>query len=160
MDTEKEVIQKEEPTKLEKVRYNKKFRLGLIFVLLVIVAILFVVWEKARIALAIAFIVLLGAFGLEATENDWDLGKLWETGSFEESKLGRDESGNILFDKFGNITTDSTVGKQADDYNCDDFSDQPEAQTFFEKVGGVDNDLNRLDGDNDSIACEALPQGN
>lgn len=160
MDTEKELEKKVEPTKLEKVRYNKKFRLGLIFVLLVIVAILFVVWEKARIALAIAFIVLLGAFGLEATENDWDLGKLWETGSFEESKLGRDESGNILFDKFGNITTDSTVGKQADDYNCDDFSDQPEAQTFFEKVGGVDNDLNRLDGDNDSIACEALPQGN
>lgn len=147
------------PSKVQKLRGNRKFRLGLIFILLVIVAVLFVVWEKARIALAIAFIALLAALGLEVSQNDWDLGKLWETKSFQESKVSRDEAGNILFDKFGNITTDSSKGKKADEYNCDDFKTNPEAQSFFEKVGGTENDLNRLDGDKDGEACESLPKG-
>ncbi len=147
------------PSKVQKLRGNRKFRLGLIFILLVIVAVLFVVWEKARIALAIAFIALLAALGLEVSQNDWDLGKLWGTKSFQESKVSRDESGNILFDKFGNITTDSSKGKKADEYNCDDFKTNPEAQSFFEKVGGTENDLNRLDGDKDGEACESLPKG-
>jgi hypothetical protein len=148
------------PSSFTKLRYNRKFRLGLIFVLMVIVVILFVVWEKARIGLAVIFIALLAALGLEASQNDWDLGKLWETKSFQESKVSRDESGNILFDKMGNITTDNAVGKKADEYNCDDFSTQPEAQTFFLKVGGTKNDVNRLDGNNDGVACQSLPQGN
>jgi hypothetical protein len=147
------------PSKLTKTRYNQKFRLGLILVLLIIVAVLFYFWEKARIGLAIAFIALLAAFGLEVSQNDWDLQKLWETKSFQESKLSRDTAGNILFDKLGNITTDSTLGKTADEYNCDDFSTQSDAQVFFEKVGGAGNDINRLDGDKDGEACESLPLG-
>ncbi|MEA2020534.1 MAG: excalibur calcium-binding domain-containing protein [Patescibacteria group bacterium] len=139
------------------LRANKKFRLGVIAILLIIVAVLFFVWEKARIILVVAFVTLLAAFGLEATEHDWDLGKLIETGSFQESKVARDASGNILFDKEGNITTDSSVGKPADDYNCSDFETQQEAQRFFERLGGTENDVHRLDGDNDGIACEALP---
>ena len=112
-----------------------------------------------RVALVIAFIALLAAFGLEVSQNDWDLGKLWQTKSFEQSKVSRDQSGNVLFDKFGEITTDSTKGKGADEYNCDDFETQLEAQTFFEKVGGVGNDVNRLDGNKDGEACESLPKG-
>ena len=141
------------------LRYNHKFRLWVIGILLVIVGILFVFWTKARVALAIAFIALLGAFGLEVTQNDWDLGKLWESKSFTESKVGRDAQGNVLFDKLGNVTTDKSVGKGLDEYNCDDFETQPEAQAFFEKVGGVGNDVNRLDGNNDGDACESLPKG-
>lgn len=148
-----------EPTKLQKIRGNRKFRLWLIAGLLALVAILFIFFEKLRIGLAIAFVLLLGAFGLEVSQNDWDLGKLWETKSFQESKIVRDESGNVLFDKFGEITTDSSKGKKADDYNCADFSTQPEAQSFFIKVGGVGNDVNRLDGNKDGDACESLPQG-
>ena len=102
--------------------------------------------------------LLLGAFGLEATNNDFDLGKLLGGSSLQESKVSRDESGNILFDKEGNMVTDSTKGKKASDYNCDDFSTQPEAQSFFTKVGGTGNDLYRLDGDKDGTACESLPQ--
>lgn len=147
------------PSTFSKLRANKKFRLWFIGILLVIVAILFVFWKKARIALVVAFIALLGAFGLEASNNDWDVGKLIETKSFKESKVSRDESGNILFDKLGNITTDGTKGKKADDYNCSDFSTQPEAQAFFEKVGGKGNDINRLDGNKDGDACESLPKG-
>lgn len=128
---------------------------------------MFFFFEKFRIWLVIAFIALLAAFGMEATKNDFDLKKLIETKSFQESKVARDEKGNIktndlgqiLFDKLGNITTDKTVGKKADDYNCDDFSTQPEAQAFFLKVGGVGNDVNRLDGNKDGEACESLPRG-
>jgi hypothetical protein len=124
-----------------------------------IVAVLFIFWEKARIALVIAFVALLAALGLEASKNDWDLQKLWQTKSLQESKVSRDAQGNILFDKLGNITTDKSKGKKADDYNCDDFSTQPEAQAFFEKVGGTGNDINRLDGNKDGKACESLPKG-
>ncbi len=149
-----------------KLRYNKKFRLWLIGILLIIVAILFIFFEKLRIFFAIALIALLTAFGLEIFENDWDIQKLWETKSFEESKVGRDEKGNImldetgkiLFDKLGNVTTDKTEGRGANEYNCDDFSTKLEAQTFFEKVGGTGNDVNRLDGDKDGEACESLPK--
>ena len=160
--TEKENLDKtvKEPTKIQKIRGNRKARLWFIAALLAIVAILFIFFEKLRIYLAIAFIALMAAFGLEFTQNDWDLGKLWQTKSFEESKISRDDAGNFLFDKFGEITTDSAIGKKADDYNCDDFSTQPEAQTFFTKVGGVGNDVNRLDGDKDGEACESLPAGN
>lgn len=141
------------------LRWNKKFRLAVIGALMIIVVVLFFVWEKARIFLAVAFFTLLAAFGLEVTENDWDIGKLIETGSFQESKIGRDESGNLLYDIAGNVTTDPSKGKPADEYNCSDFETQPEAQLFFDRLGGTENDINRLDGDKDGEACEALPKG-
>lgn len=147
------------PSKLQQLRGNRKFRIGLILFLLAVVGILYFFFEKIRIALIIAAIALFAALGLEVSQNDWDLGKLWQTKSFQESKVSRDDQGNILFDKFGNITTDKAKGKEADDYNCADFSTQPEAQAFFKKVGGVGNDVNRLDGNKDGEACESLPQG-
>ena len=147
-------------SKVKRARGNKKVRLTVIGILLLLVAALFFLLPKARVALAAIFIILAAAFGLEATENDWDVGKLIETRSFEESKVGRDESGNILFDRFGEITTNVSEGKGADEYNCDDFEHQPDAQVFFERVGGTGNDVNRLDGDKDGEACESLPKGN
>ena len=146
------------PSKVKKLRGNRKFRLSLIVILMAIVVFLFIVWEKARSALVIAFIFLLTALGLEVSQNDWDLQKLWETRSFDQAKISRDVEGNLLFDKLGNIVTDSSQGKGADEYNCDDFATQEEAQIFFEKVGGTGNDVNRLDGDKDGEACEALPK--
>jgi hypothetical protein len=164
---EKDTDEKKSPSTFTKLRYNRKFRLWFIAALMVIVVILFIFFEKLRIVLIIAFIALLAAFGLEVSQNDWDLQKLWETKSFQQSEVGRDEkgnikldeAGNILFDKLGNVTTDKAAGKKADEYNCDDFSTQPEAQRFFEKVGGVGNDVNRLDGNKDGDACESLPKG-
>jgi len=103
--------------------------------------------------------LLAAAFGLQSTNNDFDLGKLLGGSSLEESKVAVDEQGNMLFDKLGNVTTDKTIGKKSNDYNCDDFSTQPEAQAFFLKVGGTKNDVNRLDGNNDGIACQDLPKG-
>lgn len=102
--------------------------------------------------------LLLGAFGLEASNTDFDLEKLFSGSTLEESKVARDDSGNLLYDKEGNVVTDATKGKKASDYNCDDFTTQPEAQKFFQKMGGVDKDIYRLDGNKDGQACESLPQ--
>jgi len=154
----KETDSEKSVSKLKKMRGNRKFRLSLIVILMAIVVFLFFVWEKARIALVIAFIFLATALGLEISQNDWDLQTLWETRSFDQAKISRDVQGNLLFDKLGNIVTDSSQGKGADEYNCDDFDTQEEAQIFFEKVGGVGNDVNRLDGDKDGEACESLPK--
>jgi endonuclease YncB( thermonuclease family) len=44
------------------------------------------------------------------------------------------------------------------DRDCSDFSDQAEAQEFFESNGGsATNDFDNLDGDGDGVACESLP---
>lgn len=40
------------------------------------------------------------------------------------------------------------------EYNCDDFSTQEEAQDEYESDT---SDPNYLDGDNDGVACESLP---
>jgi micrococcal nuclease len=42
-------------------------------------------------------------------------------------------------------------------YNCDDFITHAEAQAVFKACGGSSNDIHRLDGDNDGLACESLP---
>lgn len=144
-------------SKLQRLRGSRKARLWIIGVLLLVVAVMFFFFEKFRVYLAVIFIALLAALGLEIGQNDWDLGRLWETKSFQESKVSRDESGNILFDKFGEMVTDGAQGKRADEYNCEDFDSQPDAQHFYEKVGGLGNDVNRLDGDKDGVACESLP---
>ncbi len=98
-------------------------------------------------------VILLGAFGLESTNNDWDLGKLLGGSTMQEAK--------VLRDKEGNVVPEGTVGaKPTDDYDCKDFTTQPEAQKFFQNVGGVAGDTNRLDGNKDGQACESLPKGN
>ena len=94
-------------------------------------------------------VILLGALGLEGTSNDWDIGKLMSGSSMAEAKVLRDKEGNIV----------TSGGKPTDEYNCDDFSTQPESQKFFKNAGGPSTDTNRLDGDNDGEACESLPKG-
>ncbi len=99
----------------------------------------------------VIIVVLLGALGLEATNNDWDLGKILSGQSVSQSK--------VLRDKDGNITEDASKGKATDEYNCDDFASQSQSQKFFVNAGGLSKDTNRLDGDNDGQACESLPVG-
>jgi hypothetical protein len=97
--------------------------------------------------LIVVIAILLAAFGLESTNNDWDLGKLLSGSSFEEAKVMRDIDGNVV----------TTGGKYTDEYNCADFATQTEAQKFFKNAGGPNTDTNGLDGDNDGTACESLP---
>ena len=116
--------------------------------------------------------ILAGAFGLEATNNDWDLGKIVKGSSPSDAKILRDQKGNIrrdasgqiitrvMRDKNGNVVPEGSAGgKYTDEYNCADFSVQSDAQRFFDKAGGVSRDTNRLDGDKDGVACEDLPKG-
>ncbi len=107
--------------------------------------------SKLKPVLIGVIVLLLGAFGLESSNNDWDLGKLMNGSSMKEAKVLRDKSGNIV--------PEGTVGaKGTDEYNCIDFTTQPEAQTFFDKAGGVSADTNRLDGNKDGVACQDLPK--
>ena len=45
-----------------------------------------------------------------------------------------------------------------DNYNCSDFDTQSEAQAIFDRDGP--RDVHRLDGNNDGVACESLPDFN
>lgn len=121
--------------------------------------------------LGVILAILLGAFGLSASNNDWDLNSIFSGKSVSESKIETDEKGNlvqdaagdfvtrILRDKAGNEVAKGTSGaKYTDEYNCNDFDTQPEAQAFFKKAGGPSKDTNNLDGDDDGIACESLPE--
>ena len=46
---------------------------------------------------------------------------------------------------------------RAADRNCDDFSNQAAAQSYFISRGGPGSDPDRLDADNDGVACQDLP---
>ena len=104
--------------------------------------------------LGVIIVLLLGAFGLEATDNDWDLGALLSGKGFDGSKIIRDEDGNINFDGVSPLVANCEV----DEYNCDDFTYRAQAQDVMERCGGKGKDVNRLDGDNDGVACESLPE--
>ena len=156
MENENLETQAESPAKNEKVkigkasklRRSKNARLTVIIILMIIIAVLFFFFEKARIVLIGAFLALLLALGLEVSGNDWDLNKLWETGSFSESKIERSADGNWLID-------DERC--QANNLNCSNFTYQEEAQDLFEYCGGLTNDIHGLDRDKDGLVCEALP---
>jgi len=128
--------------------------------------------KTAKGIIGAVVVILLGALGLELFGTDIDLGNLLDSGSVSESVIERDEAGNlerteegsfatrVRRDQEGNVIADGEAGgKFTDEYNCDDFSTQPEAQTFFTNAGGPSSDTNRLDGDNDGEACESLPKG-
>ena len=127
---------------------------------------------KKKVLLGV-IVLLLGALGFEAFNSDFDLGSIFSGNSISDSKIERDANGNLqqdasgsfvtrlMRDKLGNIVPNGTTGaKYTDEYNCDDFDTQPEAQIFFEKAGGLSKDTNRLDGDKDGIPCESLSKGN
>lgn len=149
--SEKGEEKKVKVSKVSKARRSKKVRLAVILILMIVVVALFFLWGKFRIVLVGIFVALLVALGLEVSGTDFDLGKLWETGSLEESRVERTESGNWLID-------DERCG--ADDFNCDNFEYQDDAQALWEYCGGPDADPHRLDGDNDGMVCEVLPARN
>ena len=106
---------------------------------------------KKKILLGV-FILLLGALGLEATNNDYSLESLLAGESLSESKIIRDENGNINFDD--PLTVSAYC--ESDTKNCADFDSQEQAQTIFEQCGGLGSDAHGLDGNNNGVACEAL----
>ncbi len=137
-------------------RQSRKARLWIIGILIVLAGVLFFMVKNttAKWILAGAIALLLGAFGMEATKTDYDLGTLAETGSLSAAKIERDADGNLT-----NVTAFCNAEKL--DYNCDDFRTQAEAQEVYDRCRdqGRNMDAFRLDGDKDGKVCEALPAG-
>ncbi len=131
-------------------RRSKKLRIALILVLIAVAAVIAYLYEKTRWLMIGAIVVLMAAFGMEVSNTDFDLGRMMQTGSLKESRIQRDEKGDLIM---GSMCGDAV-------YNCDDFRTQDEAQETYEycKFSG-ENDPHRLDGDKDGVACESLPQG-
>ena len=130
-------------------RKSKKNRLILIIVLLIIAAIIAYMFEKTRIIMIGAIVLLLTALGLEVAETDFDLGKVVETGSFAEAKIKRTANGDLM------------VGDTCahDEFNCSDFENQEEAQEVFDACNwGDQGDVHGLDRDGDGEPCESLPR--
>lgn len=147
--------------KLQKARNTKSTRLWVIGILMVVV---FLLWWfkilKTGFVIGIG-IILLAAFGIETLNYDIDLGRLWDTGSVQESRVEHRDGMKI----FGQTCA-------GDNLNCSDFQTQEEAQAKYEECArqiATDNkvseesvknlDVYRLDGDKDGIVCEALPKG-
>jgi hypothetical protein len=137
------------------IRSSKKARLWIIGILIAVaVALLFIVkgtWAKVVLGVVIA--ILLGAFGMEASNHDYDVQKLVETKSFSAAKIERDPAtGNLM-------NVDAFCNAKEADYNCADFKSQPEAQSVYDRCKGLGKnmDVYRLDGDKDGLVCEALP---
>lgn len=107
---------------------------------------------KKKILLGV-FVVLLGALGLELTNNDFSIESLLQGDSLSEAKIIRDEHGNIDFSNPLNVKAYC----ESNTKNCADFATQAEAQRVFEQCGGTSKDIHRLDGNNDGVACQHLP---
>ncbi len=134
---------------ISKLRRNKKARLVVIVILLVIAGVMFYFWQKARIVIGVVIVTLLLALGLEVSENDWDLGKMMKTGSIAESKIQRDEGGNLIMGAMCNPD-------EKFDYNCSDFETQAEAQEVYDKCSKNGLDVHGLDRDKNGVACQSL----
>ena len=132
-------------TKFQDLRRSSNARLILIVALLLILAVCYFVFEKFRIWILGLIAVLLVAVGLEMADTDVDLGKLIETGSVSESMVTKTENGTWLIGEC----------EKKENFNCDNFAYQDEAQTLFDECGGVENDVHGLDRDKDGIVCEA-----
>ena len=133
--------------KVGKYRRNSKARVGIIVVLLIVAGIVFYFWKAGRVAVGVAIVALLAALGLELSGTDYDLQKAVQTGSLQEAKIEKTAGGQWL------------MGEecQKEKLNCSNFEFQEDAQDLFEKCGGLENDIHRLDGDKDGKVCEALP---
>lgn len=71
--------------------------------------------------------------------------------------MKRKLQGALVLAVAGALALTPTVASARADKDCADFSSQKAAQIFFLKHGGPRYDPDRLDGDDDGIACEDNP---
>lgn len=107
--------------------------MGFIVFLMLIVVALIVFWKKGTAALIVILVLLAIALGLEGFDHDADLGKLWETGSYSESKVETvtDSEGNSI-----RLIT-GTCNRAEYDLNCDAFVTQAEAQAKYNECADI-----------------------
>ncbi len=141
---------------IRSLRSSKSARLWIIGILIAIAVAAFFLIKNgvAKVILGVVIAVLLGAFGMEVANTDYDLGKAVEERSFSKAKIERDEKGNLTnVDAFCNATES--------DYNCADFKTQDEAMSVYNRCKGLGKnmDVYGLDRDGDGKVCESLPVG-
>lgn len=138
--------------------------MGAIIALMLIVVACMLFFKKGLVAFTVILVLLAIALGLDGFDYDADLGKLWETGSYSESRVEtvKDADGN-------SVRVITGVCNSGDfDLNCDNFATQDEAQAKYQECAdevAVNNpwidtsklDIYGLDGNNNGIVCEALP---
>lgn len=144
-------------------RKSKKCRMWVIWSLMLIVILLLIFWKKGTVALSIILVLLAIAMWLEGFDYDADLWKLWETGSYSESRI------ETIKDKDWNSVRLIWECVKAD-VNCDNFQTQGDAQALYNKCAesikanntNIDDvvklDIYWLDRDKDGMVCEALPK--
>ena len=148
---------------ISEFRKSKKWRMWIIAALMWIVILLLIFWKKWTVALTIILILLAVALWLEGFDYDADLWKLWETGSYSESRV------ESITDKEGNTVRLIWECVKAD-VNCDNFNTQADAQALYNKCSEsilANNtnvwdvaklDIYGLDRDKDGLVCESLPK--
>ncbi len=148
--------------KASEARKSKKIRIGVILGLMGVVLLLMVFFKKGMIAFTVILVLLAVALGLEGFNYDADIQKLWETGSYSQSRV------ESIKDKNGD--TIRLIGSCVKaDVNCAEFDTQEDAQSMYntcaaqiEANNDVKNvkslDIYGLDGDKDGIVCESLPK--
>ncbi len=150
--------------KFAELRQSKNARMIFLGVLLLILIVLYFTWGKAKGVLIGLMVLVAIAMGIEATNYDIDLGKLFETGNVQESRVQHTKDGVKLYGSCIKGGEDKT------DLNCANFKSQAEAQAKYEECAvqieknnsQVKNakslDIYGLDGDKDGKVCEALPK--
>ena len=151
----------------QKARNTKSTRLWFIGLM---GAIVFVLWYfkiiKAGFAIGVG-ILLLAAFGIETFDYDLDLGKLWETGSIQESRVSHTKDGLTLMGACALPTSGEG------DLNCSNFETQAAAQAKYDtcatEIASYNSDVDvdkiksldiyGLDGNKNGMVCENPPTG-
>lgn len=143
--------------KLITLKNKKWFRIWVLIVLLAILLAMYFIGGKMKILLLVLIVLVVWALWLQITDYDIDMATLRETGSIQESRVETKKWVRL-------------IGKcLSDNINCSRFSTQEEAQAIYESCAAqitednqwVENvrniDVYGLDGDNDWVVCEALP---
>jgi hypothetical protein len=149
---------------LSKLRNSKKHRMGAIIALMLIVVACMLFFKKGLVAFTVILVLLAIALGLEGFDYDADLGKLWETGSYSESRVE-----TVKDSEWNSIRLITGMCNRAEyDLNCDAFTTQGEAQAKYNECANeiaksnpnIDTrklDVYGLDRNNNGVVCEALP---
>jgi hypothetical protein len=147
-------------------RNTKSTRLWFMWLIGVVILVLW--WMKIiKTGFAIGLgIIILAAIGIETMNYDLDLGRLWQTGDIQESRVTHTKDGIKLM---GSCIV--PVKWDANDLNCNNFKTQEEAQAKYDscadQIASYNTgktpaqikslDIYGLDGNKNGVVCEALP---
>ncbi|GAB0174217.1 MAG: hypothetical protein HHAS10_00960 [Candidatus Altimarinota bacterium] len=149
----------------QNARNTKSTRIWFMVLLLAVILLLFILGIiKKGFAIGLA-ILILAAIGIETFNYDLDLGKLWETGDIQASRVQHTKDGLKIM---GSCV--KPIGNDKNELDCKNFATQTEAQAKYDQCAndiasyndGVDAkkvkslDLYGLDRDKDGIVCESL----